>query len=307
MTQAILRAQLKVQEVLSGYNHIVMAVSGGSDSDIMIDICKDFRSRIKYVFVDTGIEYEATKKHIDYLQARYNINIEKVKPKKTIPYIIKHYGTPVVSKRASEFISRLQKHNFDFNDESFEKNYVRYPSCKAALRWYCNMWDNNSLLGINHNKLLREFLISQPPEIKISNMCCKKVKEKAVSDIIKQYKCDLLVLGLRKAEGGQRTTIQSCWQLSDDSYDTYYPLLFFNNKDKEIYKKENNIKYSDCYEVYGLKRTGCAGCPFSRDYNAELDTIKKYEPKLYNAVCSIFQNSYNFQNQYAKYRRDYCE
>lgn len=117
MTNNILKAQMKVHEVLSGYNHIVMSVSGGSDSDIMIDICKEFHSDMKFVFVDTGIEYKATKEHINYLEDRYNITIEKVKPKKTIPYVIKHYGSPVLSKRISENLYRFQNHYDEYRNK----------------------------------------------------------------------------------------------------------------------------------------------------------------------------------------------
>ena len=50
------------------YKKIACSISGGADSDIMLDICTKFdtEKKIKYVFFDTGIEYEATKKHLDY-------------------------------------------------------------------------------------------------------------------------------------------------------------------------------------------------------------------------------------------------
>jgi hypothetical protein len=49
-----------------------------------------------------------------------------------------------------------------------------------------------------------------------------------------------------------------------------------------------NVMHSKCYSDYGLKRTGCAGCPFSRDFEKELEIIQKNEPKLYKAVTAVF-------------------
>ena len=51
----------KVQQ----YNNIVVSVSGGSDSDIMVDMFTkcDPDKKVKYVFFDTGLEFQATKKN----------------------------------------------------------------------------------------------------------------------------------------------------------------------------------------------------------------------------------------------------
>ena len=58
-----------------------------------------------------------------------------------------------------------------------------------------------------------------------------------------------------------------------------------------------------CYTEYALKRTGCAGCPFGRDFEFELDVLEKYEPKLYKAVCNIFKDSYEYTRKYREYRK----
>lgn len=38
------------------------------------------------------------------------------------------------------------------------------------------------------------------------------------------------------------------------------------------------------------------------DYNMELEIIKKYEPKLYNACLNIFGESYKYHDAYIKFR-----
>ena len=60
------------------YKNIACSVSGGADSDIMIDICEKIKPHgIHYVWFDTGIEYQATKEHLKYLENHYNITIER--------------------------------------------------------------------------------------------------------------------------------------------------------------------------------------------------------------------------------------
>jgi 3'-phosphoadenosine 5'-phosphosulfate sulfotransferase (PAPS reductase)/FAD synthetase len=62
-----------------GYKSIICSISGGSDSDVMLDIIHkvDKDNKVRYVFFDTGLEYKATKEHIVYLENRYNIKVEK--------------------------------------------------------------------------------------------------------------------------------------------------------------------------------------------------------------------------------------
>ena len=61
------------------------------------------------------------------------------------------------------------------------------------------------------------------------------------------------------------------------------------------------MQNSRCYTEYGLKRTGCAGCPFGKDFEFELEVIQKYEPKLYKAVNNIFGDSYEYTRKYREF------
>ena len=70
----------KTDQVLNhmGYQNIECSVSGGADSDILIDICEKVKPHgVHYVWFDTGIEYQATKEHLKYLENRYGITIER--------------------------------------------------------------------------------------------------------------------------------------------------------------------------------------------------------------------------------------
>ena len=71
----MIRAWMKINS--PKYKNIVCTISGGSDSDVMLDIvwrC-DKDNKVEYVWFDTGIEYQATKEHLKYLEEKYNIKI----------------------------------------------------------------------------------------------------------------------------------------------------------------------------------------------------------------------------------------
>lgn len=164
-TETIANAFEKTKRYLSNHSKIVCSVSGGADSDIMLDMIYrlDTEKKVEYVFIDTGLEMQATKDHIEYLKAKYGIDIKTVRPKEPIPYAVKKYGLPFKSKIISDYMHRLQLNNFAWVDKPFEVLLKEYPKCKTALAWWCNkkVGQNN----INSTPLLKEFLISTPPDL----------------------------------------------------------------------------------------------------------------------------------------------
>ncbi len=85
-TETIANAFEKTKKYLGSHHSIVCPVSGGADSDIMLDMIwrLDTEKKVEYVFVDTGLEMQATKDHIEYLKDKYEIEIKTVRPKKPI-------------------------------------------------------------------------------------------------------------------------------------------------------------------------------------------------------------------------------
>ena len=72
-----------------------------------------------------------------------------------------------------------------------------------------------------------------------------------------------------------------------------------------IYKDDNWVWVNGlCYEPYGLKRTGCCGCPFGKDYQNELDIVKQFELRMYNGICNIFKDSYEYTKRYREFVKE---
>ena len=294
------------------YEKIVCAVSGGADSDVMLDICYkcDKDNKIDYVWFDTGLEYQATKDHLKLLEEKYDIKINPYKALIPIPTSCKNYGQPFISKNTSEMIDRLQRHEFQWEDEPLDVLLERYckwnekkqdwVGCKGAIMWWCNA--NKSIqFNIDYNKYLKEFMIQNPPQFKISSKCCKYAKKDVLHKLVATEGYDLNIFGVRRAEGGIRSaSYKNCFDEAD-KYDNYRPLFWYTNDDKEEYEKHYDIVHSKCYTEYGLKRTGCAGCPFGKNFEKELEVIKEYEPKLFKAVNNIFGDSYEYTRRYKKF------
>ena len=297
----LIRAWAKINS--PKYKKIVCSISGGSDSDVMLDIvwrC-DKDNKVEYVWFDTGLEYQATKDHLKYLENKYHIKIIPYKAIKPIPTTCRQYGQPFLSKQVSEMIRRLQSHNFMFEDKSFEELYKEYPRCKSALEWWCNTKPSKAH-NINQNKWLKEFLIENPPTFQISNVCCKYAKKDVAHKLLKENDYDLQIVGVRKAEGGVRATAyKSCFDENGSGYDNYRPLFWYKDSDKQEYDEHYEIVHSKCYTEYGFKRTGCACCPFGKECEDELKAVNIFEPKLFKAVNNIFGDSYEYTRKYREF------
>ena len=290
------------------YETILCSISGGSDSDVMLDIIHrvDLNKKVKYVWFNTGLEYQATKDHLDYLEQKYNIKIERERAIKPIPLTCKEYGQPFLNKYVSEMIYRLQRHGFKWEDKPVEELLQQYPKCTGAVKWWCNARDtkdfNYSMFNINYNKYLKEFILANPPTFKISSKCCTYAKKNVSKELIKKHKADLMIIGVRRAEGGIRAAkYKNCYSISEDNVDNYRPIFWYKDVDKAEYVKKFKVKHSACYSKYGFKRTGCCCCPYGRGLEEDLEITRIYEPKLYKAVCNVFKDSYEYTRKYREF------
>ena len=304
--EAILKSFIKSYSIINRPTNkkILCSISGGADSDVMLDLIYrvDVDKKVEYVWFDTGLEYHATRDHLEYLEKRYGIQIQRERATKPIPLCVKEYGEPFLSKFVSQSIEALQRYDFAFEDEPYDKLIIKYPKIPGYLKWWCNEYPyKNSIYNINYHKYLKCFLMNYPPEFKISAKCCKYAKKNVSDSLIKSVGYDLVITGIRKAEGGIRSAIyKNCYSEGEKKY---RPLFWFTNDDRYIYEKAFNIKHSNCYTRYGFSRTGCVGCPYNRNLLIDLSRIKRNEPRLYNAASNVFANSYEYTSRYRRFVR----
>lgn len=312
---------------LSEHPNAICSYSGGSDSDIMIDMIEIARTLkpslppVKYVFFNTGLEMQATKDHVKATAERYGVEIETVRPEVGIVTAVRRNGVPFVSKIMSAGLQEWQKKGVplsvaDEYDEAIDKHAKRlelkekYPNCESLLNFLCccNSAGEprpNIQLVINSSKYMLDFIKEYPPDFKISAKCCDYCKKQVAHKVQKDY--EMVITGERRDEGGMRSVPRKdnttlCFGETANGQYRLRPLYYMSDADKAYYKEWRNIKYSDAYEVYGLTRTGCCGCPISYKAVDDLEKIGKYEPNITKAAWNIFGDSYRYRAKYNEYK-----
>lgn len=315
----------------------ICSYSGGSDSDILIDLIERARRKIpdlnippvKYVFFNTGLEMKATKDHVKAISEKYGVEIEECRPKTNIVQSSRIHGIPFVSKIMSNGLSEWQKKGVPLSiadeydqaeDKAAKRQELRerYPKCESLINFLCccNKAGEprpNIQIVINSSRYMRDFIAENPPDFKISAKCCDYCKKQTAHRVQKGY--DMIITGERMAEGGMRSVPRNsefydnpnntmCFYEASNSQFRFRPLYYVSDQDKAWYKEYYGLKYSDAYEVYGLTRTGCCGCPISHKAVEDLEKIKPYEPNVVKAAWNIFGKSYLYRQAYNEYKAE---
>lgn len=315
----------------------ICSYSGGSDSDIMIDLIERTRDYfntacghevlkpVKYVFFNTGLEMKATKDHVKATAEKYGVEIEECRPKINIVKSTREHGIPFVSKIMSQGLEGWQKKGIPLSiadeyaeaeDKAAKRKELkeRYPKCESLINFLCccNSAGEprpNIQLVINSSKYMLDFIREFPPDFQISAKCCDYCKKQLAHSVQKPY--DMIITGERRDEGGMRSVPRSeqwnetntmCFSETADGKYRFKPLYYVSDKDKAWYKEYYGIRYSDAYEVYGLTRTGCCGCSISHKAVEDLEKIRPYEPNVVKAAYNLFGKSYEYRRMYNEYK-----
>lgn len=296
---------------------------------------------IKYAFFNTGLEMKATKDHVRETAEKYGVDIAEYQaikgyikvrsdkgtvniPCKSASNIVnatREHGIPFVSKIMSGGLSEWQKKGVplsiaDEYEQAEDKHAKRmelkerYPKCESLINFLCCCNKDgdprpNIQLVINSSKYMRDFIAEYPPEFQISAKCCDYCKKHVAHFFQKDY--EMIITGERRDEGGMRSVPRKdntslCFTETASGQFRLRPLYYVSDKDKAWYKETYGIKYSDAYEVYGLTRTGCCGCPISYKAVDDLELIRPYEPNVVKAAWNIFGDSYRYRQKYNEYK-----
>lgn len=319
---------------LRQHPNAICSYSGGSDSDIMIDLIERTRHlfklpKVKYCFFNTGLEMKATKDHVKEVAEKYGVEITEYRPKKNIVLATREYGIPFISKIVSSAMETVQKKGIPFSvreeyDNAEDKAKIRqelrerYPKSEQGINFLCccNREGEprpNIQLVIDSSKYLYEFMKENPCNFKISAKCCDYCKKQVAHKVQKDF--EMVITGERRDEGGMRSVPRAedangtmCFSETSSGQYRFKPLYYVSDADKAWYKERYGIKYSDAYEVYGLERTGCCGCSISSRAVADLELIRPYEPNVVKAAWNIFGESYRYRQEYNKFKeKKYAE
>lgn len=312
----------------------ICSYSGGSDSDILIDLIERVRKMfgldpVAYEFFNTGLEMKAIKNHVKEAARKYGVEITEYRPAVNIVNAVRQYGVPFLSKAISRSMWDVQRHGIPFSivdefenaGDKFEKTMElreRYRGGVDGVRFLCSV---NAKTGeaertqftINGRPYLLDFMREFPPTFKISARCCDYCKKNVAHMAQKNF--EMVITGERGSERGVRTlshlrdtkTLSPCFREYGENKWRLRPLFYVTDEDKAWYKQYYGIRYSDAYEVYGLKRTGCCGCPISGNALPDLELIRPYEPSLVKAAWNVFGDSYRYRQKYNEYKKGRME
>lgn len=315
-----------VAKRLKEHPNAICSYSGGSDSDVLLDLVervrKTFRlSPVKYAFFNTGLEMKATRDHVKAMSEKYGVEIAEHRPKVNIVDASRKYGIPFVSKIMSAGLHEWQKKGVPLSiadeyeqaeDKAAKRQELRerYPKCESVINFLCccNSAGEprpNIQLVINSSPYMRDFIGEYPPDFQVSADCCTYCKKNLAHSIQKPF--DMIITGERRDEGGMRSVPRKdnttlCFTETASGQFRLRPLYYVSDEDKAWYKDYYDLRYSDAYEVYGLTRTGCCGCPISYKAIADLELIRPFEPNVVKAAWNIFGKSYEYRVKYNEYK-----
>lgn len=261
------KTKVRIKEYVEhfGLDHVYISYSGGKDSEVLLDIARQIYPNIKAVFINTGQEFPETIKQV-LLRKKQGYNIDIITPKMRYKDVIEKYGYPVISKEQSLYIEQTR------NTKSEKLKNLRMnggkngKSFKISEKW--------------------KYLLDE--DIKISNKCCDILKKQPVKKYEKKTGRKSII-GTMADESSlrKRQYLKTGCNSFECKRESSKPLGFWKNKDIWDYIKIFNLKISECYTKYDMKRTGCYGCLFGCHLE-ERETgtnrimkLKKTHPYLY--------------------------
>lgn len=254
----------KIKQIIGKYgeNNFYVSFSGGKDSTVLsalLDMAVP-GNKIPRVFANTGIEYRLILDFVKRVKEKDHLwELVILKPTVPIKSMLEKDGYPFKSKQHSEVCRRYRQNP----DSEWVKKYVS--------GYY--KWSTNKCPKVLQYQFDKDF-----NGLKISDVCCKKMKEKPLETWAKNNKKSYSILGLMKEEGGRRQSAK-CLAFKGDKLWHFQPLVAITLAWENWFIDAYNIDICEIYKPpYNFERTGCKGCPFALNLQKELDTLEKFFP-----------------------------
>ena len=258
-----------------------ISFSGGKDSTILhylVDMALP-DNKIPRVFINTGIEYNYIVEFVNELASKDD-RFVILKPTQAIKPMLEKVGYPFKSKEHSNYLSVYQHCGLE------SKTVDRYIKPREKRKKFgC--------------PTLLKYQFTKEFNLKISNLCCYKLKKEPIKNWQKQNNRSITLTGMRKDEKGTRANIQGCIITDkENKIVKFHPLLVVNDDFENWFIEKNNIKLCKLYyEPFNFKRCGCKGCPLALELQEQLTIMNTYLPNE-RKQCEMI-----WEPVYKEYRR----
>ena len=276
----------KIKSVIGKYGeeNFYLSFSGGRDSTVLsalLDMALPGNT-IPRVYANTGIEYQLILDFVERERERKHAwELVIIKPSVPIKPMLEKEGYPFKSKRHSSYLARYQKRGFKHS----ERAYIGLE-----------LWNNGADYRgdrICPKSLRYQFSEEFKSVLKVSDMCCKRLKTDRMKEYEQESGKKYAILGIMPSEGGRRERAK-CLAFKGDKFKAFQPLVPVTKEWEDWFIEEYNIDISDIYKPpYNFERTGCKGCPFNIHIQRELDTLKHFFPNEYKQCEAIWKPVYD--------------
>lgn len=259
-----------------GEENFYLSFSGGKDSTLLSWLIDKALpgNKIPRVFINTGIEYLMIVDFVKELASKDD-RFVIIQPSKPIRKMLEEYGYPFKSKEHSTKLHEWQQGN---RETKSMKKYI------SGAPFQCP------------DILLYQF--SDNFDLKVSQFCCHKLKKEPAKKWAKENKKSITITGMRREEGGQRTTLGCILTDKNGKVVKFHPLAVVSDEWEDWLIERESIALCPLYcQPYNFKRTGCAGCPFNLHLQEQLETMSMFLPAE-RRRCEII-----WKKVYDEYRR----
>ena len=255
-------------------NNAYISFSGGKDSTVLSKLIDEAlpNNNISRVFINTGIEYKSIVQFVDREREK-DKRITIVMSKQNIRTMLEEVGYPFKSKEHSQKVSYYQ-------NSGMTKTVINYLGQGTKTDFLCP------------EKLKYNF--TPDFKIKVSDKCCRKLKKEVADKWAEENKRPIKITGMRKAEGGLRTSHNACTIFNEGNLLKFHPLQPLEESFIDWFIAERKIELCELYyPPFNFKRTGCKGCPFSLDLQNQLYIMAVYFPDERKQCEMIWGKVYN--------------
>jgi 3'-phosphoadenosine 5'-phosphosulfate sulfotransferase (PAPS reductase)/FAD synthetase len=186
---------------------------------------------------------------------------------------------------------------------------IEFPESLSYVRWLAEVWQLNyheANAHVNFWRLSQEqgipvagrgnttFMkdLAQKADVRLSNSCCRRMKETPARQFYKAHAIEGVVTGLRVQESLMRKLNFADYGALryTSTYDTLnsWPLYAWTEHDINDYIELHNLPMNPIYGM-GYNRVGCWAClqdMFHKD--SRLFTLREKHPQLYETVSKKF-------------------
>lgn len=275
----------KIQQIIRKYGeeNFYLSFSGGKDSTVLsalLDMAIP-DNKIPRVYANTGIELQMIKDFV-FKKAETDDRIVIIAPSVPIKPMLERDGYPFKSKSHSKWHER----------------YTRIGKSEGVLQYLSERTDKKPWTSQSRCPNCLKYQFTPEFNLKISDMCCVRMKEEPLSKWSKENNKPFSIIGIMREEAGRRNNAQCLAFNGNGKLKAFQPLAPITKEWEEWLIETYHIEICDIYKPpYNFVRTGCKGCPFARNLQKELDTLEEFFPQE-RKQCEII-----WKPVYDEYRR----